>query len=1548
LTLNFEKSDYLTTIIGSIFSGFFVYSVLSYLYVAPRITIPISIVMSMLIFGLTKFYSTSYIDTNGTQDRNSIFRDNHQNDMHARDHKKENGLLSTVIFVTIFTIAIVISAFSYKQEFHIFVNWNDIGGIGIIQLVSAIMLCFFIPGYGIVRIITKKYEMNPILTVLLAYLLSVLITGLTAYISALTFDNAISESKNLFIGVYLIILIVFLISYPKYRISPQISLQFESYFYYHFVLLIITKFFKYLKTRASELLVFGSLLMLLIIYMYYLYGGITIGDQWYHQGRALLFMSGSFREAALSNVETFYPPFQSALLAALTSLSGIPLVNSYASIAFLNMTPLFAFYYFFLTWVPTTKRKAALLACSLFMISSGFGWIYLLSISVTSEPIISPLSSLESLVNTRSLDIVRASNFIIATAPDFSTGLIYIALPAGFTLLGIVRTTIKNNFTNIAIVTAISVLGIISHDEFYFFIIIASILPLIFRMKSKNYLYLGFVIAFLIIFLIDIITPGKYLTLNEIFGLPLLLLSVLFVVILWTIYLTGKYLHKMGPKLFFLNPLRKLLYHESRFNFITGVIVVFVIAYVFLLSFNVLNQLPLDTIKDQTDQSNLPWYLYPMRMGLVGVFGFAFVVSYVFKRFEKQIFVFGIIIVISFVTGPYYDENRFSKYTMVGMIGFASLMIYKILIWRFDNKPLFNVILISIVIISSSLSILMYIGFNSLILQTQDYNNTQSRRHFPSMSELRLFEFLHDKIDVDSKKYNVVSFPKEYNRWEDGIMSKIQAFAGAPNDKLLQNPLTLNSTSLDALYRQLDYSDARYILVPKYTIQNGKGVTEPIRFAFDYFKHIYEDNNYIVLEVPPLEPPDSTSKPRVALLYKQGDNLLLHEVSDIALLPYNNKTFDFKRNSESVNIQIDNQTKGIILFGTNMDDENTLWSKTIPETRVREVEARFRIISDIENKTDVVKLRWLDADKEYSISLSKNGLELYQELINKKDQKLLARNSEVEKKDGIWYTIRIESLNNLINIYINNVLKIQASKSINSNNTEGISKVGLTSHYNDVEFTPLKMGSISDSAQKIYEKTKYYDYYYPLSFLGLSKTRYDIFSDDDLSVFSKDIIVTSDTMKLDKTMLDRYLEYVYAGGRLIVINSNNNFTGNFSQLFSIQSNVNITQEFTKIVGNKDQNVSINIPGLVRSFEIRSFPDVKVIASYRNNNNQTIAPFIIEKIFSNGGRILLINAGGYYNAISNSPQQYFSSLSNISDLVNINLGKVTTSQSTSLPKTGFIGNIKVSGEVTLNSSSLSMFDEANYPYLINAQRIAVFNKTDDTRRDYDNVVIKSLKLIGHYEIIIKSTDILDLPGTMSNHNYISMNIPSDFNMTVNLSPKKFGYVEVVTQNHSSIRTIKVSNDSKIEFYKIKAEPSLKFVPLILKNPQMKVIGNTSIKNEVLQAYLAQKGQVNSGVPLNAKGELNVKFDFIEHYNEPYHEGIRTKFITYLQSITMDGSIDQPKELFKLPGDIPSKAKEQGKDIPLKNIMSSSTNILILTASIIIAIIVNWLLRRMNVY
>jgi len=829
-------------IIGSVFGGLFTYTILSYLLVSSKITIPLSIVFPILIFGLTKYYSRSDIDINKLKGEYLSHSKSQKNDTPTRNAKKETSNVPGILFVAIFAISILISSFAYQQEFHIFINWNEIGSRDIIQLGSAIVLCFFLPGYAIVLIITKRYRMDPILKILLAYLLSILTTGLTAYVSALFFDKAITESKYLFIAVYLGILASFLIFYPRYRMSRRPNLQAKKFFHYQTLINTVIEFWKCLKIYTSELLVFGSILMLLVIATYYLFDGTTIGDQWYHQGRALLFMSGSFREAALSEAEVFYTPFQSAVLASLTTLSGIPLVNSYASIAFLNMTLIFAFYYFYLSWVPSTTQKAGILAASLFAISAGFGWIYLLN-TVTTHPILSPHSSIETLAKMGPLDIISSSNFLITTAPQFSTGLTYIALPAGFVLLGIIRTRFHDAFTSIGIVTAVSVLGMVSHDEFYIFIIIASLLPIVFRMEARNYMYFGFILAILIVYIVDITGPSKFFSSNEKFGFPLILLSLSFVVISWTFYLSIPHLRKiLQPRLTFLNKLRILPYHHVRFRFLSQVSVVSIVAYLYLLSFIVLSQLPIETIIDQTRENTIPWYLYPMRMGTVGLLGLAFILSFLFRKFEKEVFIFGILVAISFITGPYYDEHRFSKYIMVGMIGFASLIIYNILNQRFRNKPLVNSVLLGIIITSSGLSTLLYLGYNSLIFQTQDFINTLARRHFPSMSELHLFEILHDKIDIDSKKYNVISFLNEYNRLEDGVMAKIPAFSGLPYDKLRQSPLALNASTPDALYHHLAYSDARYIIIPKDSIRASGIVTEPARFALEYFKPIYEDD----------------------------------------------------------------------------------------------------------------------------------------------------------------------------------------------------------------------------------------------------------------------------------------------------------------------------------------------------------------------------------------------------------------------------------------------------------------------------------------------------------------------------------------------------------------------------------------------------------------------------------------------------------------------------------------------------------------------------------
>jgi hypothetical protein len=1535
LTLQFRNKQILITITGSLVAALFVYSLLSYLFIAPRITIPVSIIMSILIFGLTRYYDTLRTKGDERENGNSILERNSQNDTHAGDHKNVNGQLASGIFIIIFAILILISSVTYGQEFHIFIDWNEIGIFSIIQLAAAIMLCFFIPGYAIVLILSKKYIIDRILAVLLSYILSILITGLTAYISSLSFDNAISQSKYLFIAVYLVILASFLIYYLRDRLKFPINLQIKYSFCYH---LALSKVIKYLKTHTYELFVFGSLFMLIIVSTYVLYGGTTIGDQWYHQGRALLFLSGSMKQAVLSGEDSFYPPFQSAVLAALTTLSGMPLVNSYASIAFLDAMLIFAFYYFFISWIPRSLSKAALLACSLFTLSAGFGWIQVMTL-ITTHSIVSQQSSLNILTSLGNLDILNLSNLVIPSSPEFSTALIYIALPAGFVLLGLVRASI-NTKVNLFLVTAISVLGIVSHYEFYFFIMTACILPPTFKMKGKNFLYLSFLTAILFVYVIDLTTPGKFLTSVSLLGIPLLFLVGLFVIITWMVYLTIGYLSKSFDKRStFLNPLSNLRYRNTRFKFVRNIIIIFLVAYLYLLSFIVLEQLSSSTIKDQILELTVPWYLYPMKLGIVGFLGLAFILSYLLKKFEKEVFVFGIIIVVALIIGPYYSEIRFIKYVMVGITAVASLMVYKILSKRPSNRPIRNIVIIGIIVPLSGLSVLLFIGYNSLILQTQDYIETLPRRHFPTDSEIGLFEALHNMVKVDSSKHNVVSFPGQYHLWKDGIMSKVPSFAGIPYDKVRQSPLVLNSSTIDALYRQLDYTGARYIIIPKNNTQSENSLTQPTRFAMEYFKNSYEDNNFIILKVPDIQAPNA-SKSDFAVVYNEGQDLPLLGNSSETVLPYNNNTFDFNIKDATAAIQKDNQGDDIILFDSKKGNETTLWSKTIsPQTAVNSIEARFRTPGDGNKSNDNIGLKWREGNIQYYTKIYESGLGLYQKMIQDPQYKILSRNSEIKKEDWMWYTLRIESTGNLNKIYVNNVLKIQAPKVISGNN-QGISKIGLVSTNDKAEFKPLKIWSGSNLSEEAYDKIKYFNYYYPASILALSNSSYDVFRDSDTTVFSKDVILVSDALKIDNYTLGKYLEHLRSGGKIVAINSDNNFNGTFSRLFSIRSDKGNTESFNNIGGNNSVN-SINVPGLVKKIDMD--PNVSQIAWYRNGNNQSVAPFAIEKTYPNGGKILLISAEGYFNSISNSPKQYFESLSNVLGILGLDSIKKMASKSTPLPMTGYTGTMGILGKVSLNSSSLSFPDDDSYPYIFSAKSIKIYNKTNISPITFDNMLIKSLKLVGNLSAIVNMTGSLELPGMISDHDYISVMIPNDSNMTVILPPDMLSNVEMVNGNTIVTNPIRVYNDSRIEFYNIRAAPPLKSPTILLKSPEMTVNGHVNFTNAYFDGYLLERGGLEKGQALSFQGTLKSKFDYVDHYNEPFFGGTKTKQITYFQSLAMDANTERHEDLLKLPGDISSLAKEKGEDIPLVKILSSRNNIITLVTLSIATTIGIWLIK-----
>jgi len=1021
-----------------------------------RIILPLSSTIPILIFGLTKYYTSAENEKQEAQDR--------------ADRPYQNSV-TNIILVTIFILVLLIVIFfPSTQAAELFISWEHIDIIHIVKIAAAVLLSFFLPGYLLVMILDKEHRLKESLRLLLAYCFSILITGLTGYIGA-SFGYELALRQILIVSPSIIILVLFVVqSFGRSNVRIH---SLSRTFYCN----ALSRAWRIIRRKNSELLIFGSLFVLVILFTYYLNNGKIVVDQWFYHGRAILMNSVAYRdlstaetysdsyESKISDVNEINPPFFSALLSAFFNLSGSPSVNSYVSINFLNIIPVFAFYLFYVSWTHKSNQRAVMLGITFFVLSSGFGWVYALYSATQSGPIISAASSVNILSNTteRTYDVGLPTTFLGVGHPDITTPLIVVALPAGFVLLGLLgqiksiynnNHEISSNHGNIVLqkrtryfsvlilvlITAISFLGILAHDEFYLFIIIASTVILFGNSRiNANYsiFFASFLSAILLVTLVDyFISPIKYYTEREILGLPLVELCFLYVCVLWIVYLTVRKVRisniSQTSRIFkwFKSIIPQMVskHHGDRRNLKVAlrIATASLIAYLYLFTLFVWTQVSLeDTRSYIKDQWNVPWYLYPMKFGLMGILSIAFVVSYIFKKFEKEIFVFGIVALIAFLAGPYYDEHRFGKYIMVSMDVFASLLIYQIISssishLKLNVRSLTTGILLGLTVVASSLSVLIFAGYIELLSSNTDYLEG-GRRDFPTSTEWKLLNFLHDKV-VNSGTYNIAVPEKEVD-YSRGLITKIYGFSGIPRVKLLQNPLTLNASTPDGFYKLLADTDTSYIVLPKNEIlameKQEKILSSPnnkiLQFAKDNFPMVYQDKSYVVLEVPSISPP-SKDFSNVGLIYQRDADLLFQDLNTL-VLPYSNKSFDLVTDNNitnnALNKGIDASSKGSTIvvsdYGNDNINNNTgmiVWSHPIDQiqeiqkgpsrttnindshnkTVTNYIEASFRIM----NSTSITKghsekiksndydagLLWEYQNKEYQLLIRKNGLEL--------------------------------------------------------------------------------------------------------------------------------------------------------------------------------------------------------------------------------------------------------------------------------------------------------------------------------------------------------------------------------------------------------------------------------------------------------------------------------------------------------------------------------------------------------------------------------------------
>jgi hypothetical protein len=511
-----------------------------------------------------------------------------------------------------------------------------------------------------------------------------------------------------------------------------------------------------------------------------------------------------------------------------------------------------------------------------------------------------------------------------------------------------------------------------------------------------------------------------------------------------------------------------------------------------------------------------------------------------------------------------------------------------------------------------------------------------------------------------------------------------------------------------------------------------------------------------------------------------------------------------------------------------------------------------------------------------------------------------------------------------------------------------------------------------------------------------------------LSVTTGDSNLYTKHKEIDYNSADKFLEFAKKGGTLIItniVNPDNDYFPNeeilqntkLGELFSIQAGDEI--KFNKITRNTAGDLSykpkkleatqlrhLNVSGETRDIKIKnissSSSDFKVISFYIHNNNE-VAPFALEKKYG-AGKVIVVNSGGYFDAIANSPKKYFQTLAEIPSLINLNtvpqdndhvIGDNTLTQKV-IPITRVVGDLNVTGHFVINSSSLSIFannasdsaynfdnDEFHVQTLFRFQSISDNSSEGsdnsgimDTKRILQNdnyttfnTIVRDLKLSGEYEVIISLNGSLVLPSTLASYyDYIAASIPTGFNMIIKLHDG--ATAEFIAENGRHRQPVRFTGEAKISFYNIMDLQDKKDIHILLKSPEIRVInGRTSF--EKLYMYDPYSKVSADGGLLEAKGSMAARFDHVDNYNAIDSNGgwTQTYDLTYLKSIHFGKNNiynNASKINLELPADISALAKKQGVLVPWQTALLSGTTIVTSLSVIAVAVTLTILRRPMQ--
>ena len=1285
------------------------------------------------------------------------------------------------ILFYIFSMILIILIPSITNSYYI--KWYEIPFLNWLRLFAAILLSTFFPGYVIFRFVNMKYKFGTLKAFIFSYFLSIFLIPFSNFI--LLSVHLISQfGKQMVLLLNLLLLLLFTGDVWRKKVNT-----------------------KYVNTNMLKIRIpIYKSSTLFCLFAFIIIGSYAVtlgnpyqaGDQWLWIGRSLQFLKGSF-PVVNNRIIPFYPWWFDLYLTSFFIISGVPVLNAYGSLSFLAVLPSITFY-LLLGQFFKQKRKVQLVGTVLTTFL-GFGWTYYLYQKLMMNPSnLVDIFDVIRLAGNKTNDLWRG----ILLLPIEGIRPVYvIGYPALFTLIYLLARRWENRlvtWSDSFLITALVAVGYLGHMFevliFIGFYILIVLFGHNFPSQSKKISFAIF-LGLLIVAIIDYLSPGKFYTVLK--SSEGVIFSPYFFLFLFSVMLVSL-LQFLRQKKFMFRSIQ-IQVNNSLIKFIAKI--VFAIAiYIYGLSVLIwVSILNIYLVRGII----VPWYMYWIRLGVVGVLGLIGITYLVVKEDRKLkelsiFFLLALVFCVALILGrsPYFlhfDEGRLMFLLYIALIVPAAYIIVhyvsKLNRPSLKHKSILTFLLL-VIIVSGMSSTLLKFEFFSLIGMRYG-KGSDNPYAYVSSEEFDALNYLRTHLPSNA----TVATASDISRAKlEGLagMSMMQARSsfGWGGDSAETWCVLFSSESPETVSYLLNSLKVKYIYLAQQDLAEIDQKYKEGYIAQHLLKYLpiaFNNSEVTIYEVPPLS---TTSLSSNLALVLQEQTEISH-VIDQEQTSYNKGLLlisseiklaqRFKPNHRRISrISIFAEKAGIPSTGITIEiqgDENgapdgvTLAKGLIEEADVKT--SRSEVIVNISYQS-------LNTSKYYHIVIYSNATNL--------------------DKTSVWYRIYLYTADVYSGGYFHKCSK-RVSDWIRYHNYDLFFRIWIPVQ----KKIPLLQSSEADRR-----------YIFPLEMIALSQHEYTVFSGDDNNRFSSSTLVLTYDPPLG-TNLSEYLSWIKEGGRLIVLNSLGHDA--FANFMDLHSN-----DIEKSNGIESADFSFAIPEIPVPQFSSGMKDIETIAYYIFNRH-AVSSFAFRKDIESG-ELLYVEVLPYFSALINATDSLDRSLfANLSILIKtLSLTQTDPSLKGSLaisyPYVLTSGRINLTKNIQIKTSSLLFSDikdlSLNSIDLSGSDYFKI-NRENSPESIYYNLTISDLEIRGPSYSIVNSSQASfgSSRDSLIHGTYVPIQLISDFNWILNLP------------NHTYI-TMNLLNESKSTFeveirggsVELSLTPSIP-IYAYLKNPLVSVQG-----------------------------------------------------------------------------------------------------------------------------